>query len=113
AVNNIVWLELKALRRPQQALELSAPLRAVENSVGTPADFLETLGAVYLAVGRYEDARRMLDRAIATAGRRTSFYVHLALAHHGLHNEDLAKAYLEEAAKMPKTDRERAEWSDA
>src|SRR5207253_820795 len=111
-VNNIVWLELKALERPQAAFESAAPLRVVENAVGMPADFLETLGAVYLAIGRYEDSRRLLAQAIATAGRRPSFYTHLALAYHGLKNQEQAEYYLEEAAKMPKTNRELAALQD-
>jgi tetratricopeptide (TPR) repeat protein len=112
-VNNIVWLELKALKQPKEALASAAPLRAVENNVNTPADFLETLGAVYLANGQYDKAKEMLTQAIATAGKRASFYTHLALAYHGLKQWTASVQCLEEAVHLPKTDRELAEMTDA
>jgi tetratricopeptide (TPR) repeat protein len=111
--NNIAWLELKALGRPRDAFESAAPLRAVEDQVGTPADFLETLGAIYLAMGRPEDARRMLEQAVATAGPRPSFFIHLALAHHALKQPDRAEYYLGGAYRMPKGNRDLADLVDA
>jgi tetratricopeptide (TPR) repeat protein len=111
--NNIAWLELKALGRPRDAFESAAPLRAVEDQVGTPADFLETLGAIYLALGRPEDARRMLEQAVATAGPRPSFFIYLALAHHALKQPDRAEYYLNGAYRMPKRNRDLADLVDA
>jgi tetratricopeptide (TPR) repeat protein len=113
AVNNLVWLELKALERPQEAYESAAPLRAVQHEVGTPADFLETLGAVYIGVGQYDLARQMLQQAVATAGPRASFLMHLALAHHGLKQPEMAEYFLQRAAEQPKSAREVAELYDA
>lgn len=111
-INNIVWLELKALELPQQAFESSAPLRAVQDRVGLPADFMETLGAVYIAVNRYDDGRKMLTEALRTAGPRFGFYIHLALAHMGLKQPEMAEKYLSRAAEMPKSPRETAELVD-
>lgn len=112
-VNNIVWLELKALELPQQAFESAAPLRAVQDRVGLPADFMETLGALYISTGQYDDARRMLNEALRTAGPRFGFYVHLAIAHQGLKQPEMAEKYLSRAAEMPKTLRETNELTDA
>jgi tetratricopeptide (TPR) repeat protein len=112
-VNNIAWLELKALGLTREAFESAEPLRAVQHEVGIPADFLETLGAVYLGVGQYDQARQMLQQAIATAGPRPSFYMHLALAHHGLKQPEMTAKCLQRAAELPgKTPRELAELYD-
>jgi tetratricopeptide (TPR) repeat protein len=111
-VNNIVWLELKALELPQQAFESAAPLRAVQDAVSLPADFMDTLGEVYSAVGRFEDSKKLHEQAIQTAGPRASFYMHLALAHDGLGQPELAEKCLNQAAELPKTQRETAELYD-
>jgi tetratricopeptide (TPR) repeat protein len=112
-VNNIVWLELKALDLRREAFESAEPLRAKQNEVGIPADFLETLGAVYIAVGQYDQARHVLKQAIATAGPRPSFFMHLALAHHGLKQPEMMASCLRQAAELPgKSPRELAELYD-
>lgn len=112
--NNIAWLELKALELPKQAFESSAPLRAAQDRVGLPADFMETLGAVYIGVGQYEDARRMLNEALRTAGPRFGFFIHLAIAHQGLKQPEMAEKYLSRAAEHPnKSLREVNELTDA
>jgi tetratricopeptide (TPR) repeat protein len=113
AVNNVVCLELKALGRAKDAYESSAPLRAVQDRPDTPADYLETLGAVYLANDQPELARQMLTRALESAGPRASFYIHLALAHHGLKQSSVAVELLRRAADLPKTPREWAELREA
>jgi tetratricopeptide (TPR) repeat protein len=100
AVNNIAWLELKALHLPKEAFESAAPLRAIENRVDLKAEYLETLGAVYLGVGQYEKAATMLAQAIRTTGPRPSFCTHLALAYHGLGDKEQAELYLSEAARL-------------
>jgi tetratricopeptide (TPR) repeat protein len=113
AVNNIAWLELKALHRPREAYESAAPLRAVQDRVGLPAEYHETLGAVYIGVGQYEPAVRALRQAWATAGPRVSFFAHLALAYHGLGQPAQAEHFLNEAFKLPHTPRELAELREA
>lgn len=113
-INNIVWLELKALELPQQAYESSEPLRGVQNRTSFPAEIMDTLGELYVAVGRFEQARQVLDEALRTAGPRAAVYTHLALAHHGLNQPELADRYSAMAAEMPnKSPREAAELFDA
>ncbi|HEY1378148.1 MAG TPA: tetratricopeptide repeat protein [Gemmataceae bacterium] len=112
-VNNIAWLELKALHLPREAYESAAPLRAAQDRVGLPAEFHETLGAVYIGVGQYDAAVKVLRQAVDTAGPRVSFYAHLALAFHGLKQPNQAEHYLSEAFKLPHTPRELAELREA
>jgi tetratricopeptide (TPR) repeat protein len=112
-VNNIVWLELKALDLPQDALLSSAKLRAIQNTTSIPAEYLETLGAVYIRVGQYDQAVTVLRNAVSTAGGRVSFYLHLALAYHGLKQSAMAEQYLSKAAELPKTQRELNELFEA
>ncbi len=100
--NNIAWLELKALALPQEALISATRLRAIENKIDTKAEYLETLGAVYIGVGQYEQAVSVLIHAIRTAPRG-SFYTYLALAYHGLGQSDRAEGCLDKARQMPMT----------
>jgi tetratricopeptide (TPR) repeat protein len=104
-INNLAWLELKALGQTQEAFETSAPLRERPEASLSP-ECLETLGAIYLGVGRPDDARRVLERAIATGGPRASFYLHLAQAYHDLQRSDMVEQSLSKAASLPRTKRE-------
>ena len=97
--NNIAWLELKALHLPQEAFASAVRLRAIENKVDTKAEYLETLGAVYIGVKQYDQAVSVLIQAIRTRPRG-SFYTHLALAYYGLGQTDLAEATLDKAERM-------------
>jgi tetratricopeptide (TPR) repeat protein len=108
-VNNIVWLELKALRLPREAYESAAKLRAIQTQVGVPAEYLETLGEVYIGVEQYEQAVAVLRNALATAGGRFSFYLHLGLAYHGLKQYSLAEQYLQKAAEVPNKSKKELE----
>ena len=74
--NNIAWLELKALHLPQEAFASAVRLRAIETKVDTKAEYLETLGAVYIGVKQYDRAVSVLIQAIRTRPRG-SFYTHL------------------------------------
>jgi tetratricopeptide (TPR) repeat protein len=100
-VNNVVWLELKALSLPAEAYKSAEKLRAMQNQVGVPAEYLETLGAVYIGVGQFDQAVTVLRDAVATAGGRFSFYLHLALAYRGLKQYSQAEFYLNKAAESP------------
>jgi tetratricopeptide (TPR) repeat protein len=100
-VNNIVWLELKALNLPRDAYESAAKLRAVQNQVRIPAEYLETLGAVYIAVEQHDQAVKVLRDAVSTAGGRFSFYLHLALAYHGLKQNTMTDHFFNKAAEIP------------
>jgi tetratricopeptide (TPR) repeat protein len=113
-INNIVWLELKALETPQVAYESSEPLRAAQNQTDFPAPIMETLGAVYISVKRYEAAKSILNEALRTAGPSVSVYTYLALTHDGLNQPEMADQYAVKAANIPnKTPRETAELYDA
>jgi tetratricopeptide (TPR) repeat protein len=113
-INNIVWIELKALETPQAAYESSEPLRAAQNQTDFPAPIMETLGAVYISVKRYEAAKTILNEALRTAGPSVSVYTYLALAHNGLNQPEMADQYAIKAANIPnKTPRETAELYDA
>jgi tetratricopeptide (TPR) repeat protein len=113
-VNDIVWLELKALNLPRDAYDSAAPLRAVQSQTRIPAEFLETLGAVYIAVGDYDQAVTVLRNAISTAGGRFSFYLHLALAYHGQKQVSLAEHFLAKASDAPnKSPKELHELAEA
>jgi tetratricopeptide (TPR) repeat protein len=110
AANNIAWLELKALHLPQEAFASAAPLRVIQNTVDIKAEYLETLGAVYIGVHQFDQAREMLIQAIRTSGERPSFYMHLALAYNGLGQSSQASWCLSKAAEMPgKTPKDMAE----
>jgi predicted Zn-dependent protease len=110
--NNIAWLELKALRLPQEAYVSAARLRAIEERVDTKAEYLETLGAIYIGVGRYEQAKTVLIQAIRTAPRG-SFYTYMALACHGLRQLDRAESYLDKAGRLPMTPSQQADLREA
>jgi tetratricopeptide (TPR) repeat protein len=113
AVNNIVWLELKALHLPQEAFVSAARLRAIENNVETKAEYLETLGAVYLGVRQFDQARKVLIQAVQTSGPGANSYTLLALAYHGLDEPSQADWYLSKAADMKMSSREKADFREA
>jgi uncharacterized protein HemY len=74
---------------------------------------METIGAVYVAVGQFEKAKNILNEAIKTAGPNASVYTHLALAHYGLNQPEMAEKCVMQAANMPnKTPRETADLYD-
>jgi tetratricopeptide (TPR) repeat protein len=106
AANNVTWLQLKALRLPAEAFESSRRLRAIEDRVDTKAEYLETLGAVYLAVHEYDKAVKMFRQAVATSGARASFYTYLALAYHGLREHEKAEYFLKRAGECPLSPRD-------
>ncbi|MFO0808505.1 MAG: hypothetical protein U0746_07770 [Gemmataceae bacterium] len=111
-VNNIVWLELKAIGQPKLAFDSSELLRKRQNDVALPADYMETLAAVYIATGDFSSGKKLLMQAIATAGPRPSFYIHLSLAHIGLKQPQVAEQYLLKAFDMPMSSRDRADLMD-
>jgi tetratricopeptide (TPR) repeat protein len=113
AANNLAWLELKALKLPREAFDSAGRLRAIENKVDTKAEYLETLGATYIGVGQFEQATLVLIQAIQTAGMKSSYCMHLALAYHGLHQPARAESYLIRAAEMKMTPMEQAELRQA
>jgi tetratricopeptide (TPR) repeat protein len=113
AANNIAWLQLKALKMPAEAFESAYRLRAIEDRVDTKAEYLETLGATYIGVHQYDKAVKVLSQAVSTSGARPSFYIYLALAHHGLDHREDAETYLARAAQMPMRPHDKPELREA
>jgi tetratricopeptide (TPR) repeat protein len=71
ATNDLAWILATssdpALRDPEQAVRL---LEAVRQEEETLPELLDTLAAAYAAAGRFEDAVRTADQALALAQRK-------------------------------------------
>jgi len=71
ATNDLAWILATspdpALRDPEQAVRL---LEAVRREEETLPELLDTLAAAYAAAGRFDDAVRTADQALAIAKRR-------------------------------------------
>ena len=113
AANNMAWLQLKVLNLPREAFESTTRLQAIENSADIKIEHIETLGAVYVGVRQYDKAVGLLEQAIRTRGATAGFCIYLALAHHGLGNQQLAEKYLKRAGDLQPTPRELFELRDA
>jgi hypothetical protein len=103
----IAWLTLKALNRGPDAYKAAAPLRAAQATL-SDVDMLNTLGAVYLANDRPDDARRALEPA-AGFNVPASYLIHLARAYALLRQPDNARLCLARAATLPRLRHEIAE----
>jgi tetratricopeptide (TPR) repeat protein len=110
AANNVAWLQLKGLGQPIEAYRSAAPLRAREDDADLPAEMLETLGAVYLAMDDEAKAARLLERATQSDPTRPGYWTHLALAYLRLGRRADAGPCLDRAARRPKSTREADEW---
>jgi predicted Zn-dependent protease len=108
--HQIVRLEIKALRQPQEAKRAAEPLAAAEPQL--PPEYLETLAMVRLEFGQFADARQMLERAVAARPGRASLYLNLARAYHGLAMPKEAQQALARAAELQRTPAETAEMED-
>jgi tetratricopeptide (TPR) repeat protein len=108
--NNMAWLYAKALGNGEEAFKASAPLRASESTL--PPPMLSTLGAVYLLVGKPDDARRVLEAAAGSPGPKAEYYLQLARAYAVLRRPTEAQHCLERAAALPRAPREAAEAQD-
>ncbi len=95
----------------------AAALRKADKQGLLPASMLNTLGAIALARGHYDDARILLLRSLSEhadatkhSGLRSisdkasaSTYVHLGLAHYYLNNPSEARKMLSLAASLPRS----------
>lgn len=107
-VSVLSFLQLKALGTPDLALRTAEPLRQAQDAGKLPPSMQLTLGAIYLQVGRYDEARRILE----TAAPRTNSpagWIDLGLACFRLNRTDEARAYLQKAASLPRLPRETEE----
>ena len=113
AANQIAWLQLKALHQPEEAFASAARLRGIEDRADIKAGYLDTLGAVYVGVRQYDQAVKVLEKAVKFDGARPTYLTDLALAYHGMGQSQKAEDYLRQAAKANKTPREAADLREA
>jgi predicted Zn-dependent protease len=108
---NLAWLQLKGLKQPDAAYRAAAPLIAAEKTVGLSPQYRDTLGAVYVALGKYEDARNILEPATRHQTHHiVGVWIHLAAAYAGQQRRFEAQRCLDNALKLPRSAREQAEW---
>jgi len=97
--NNISWLYLKAFGAVDEADRTAEVLRKAERDGRLSESMMGTLGMVELAKGRYDEARKLLERSIAkgaTAGKCAE----LAIAFYHLNNRDQARACLDRGSGL-------------
>jgi predicted Zn-dependent protease len=104
----IARLQLLALNLPDLAYRTAEPLRQAEDAGQLTPAMLETLGATYLAAGKFEAARRPLERS-AAAHPRAAVFCQLARAYLGLGRTADARRCAARAGELPKSPRETAE----
>jgi tetratricopeptide (TPR) repeat protein len=95
-LNNLAWLLVLDSGRSKEALELIN--RALE-AAGPVGGLLDTRAVIYLALGRTEDARRDLEKAVKDAPTPARYF-HLALAHHAGKNPAAAAQALQKARAL-------------
>lgn len=105
-INNITWLELFALNLPRQAAETAKPLIVNKD---LPAAMLQTIGAVHLSAGAYDQARVALETAIRKRGESATNTAMLAHAYFGLGRTSDALLYLRKSLNLPKANPRDAE----
>jgi predicted Zn-dependent protease len=108
--NQVVRLELKALRRPREAQRAAEPLAAAESTLRP--EYLEALAMVRLESGQFAEARRLLERAVAARPGRATLHLNLARAYHGLSMPKEAQQAVARAAQLPRNQMESAEMEE-
>ncbi|MCC6428388.1 MAG: tetratricopeptide repeat protein [Phycisphaerales bacterium] len=98
--NNIAFVLVHNLGKAEEALPYA---EAAVKSNPTNADALDTLGAVYLALKRYDEADRMLEHAIIRAGSaitRLSPTIHMAALKLAQGDKEAAQRIVKEVEAM-------------
>jgi tetratricopeptide (TPR) repeat protein len=101
AANNLASLLTENRGDPQsldRALTLS---RDFEKTAPNPI-FLDTLGWVYVKMGRYEDGVRVFQKIESKVPDRPILYYHLGIAYYKAGDENKAKRFLAKAVQAPK-----------
>ena len=93
-LNNLSYLYAEGYGSKQEALNLA--LRAFRLASGNPG-VLDTLGYALLANGKYDDARKVLEKATAMLPDQPSMQYHLALAYKQTGNRQGAVTALNKA----------------
>ncbi len=97
AMNNLAFLYAEQGIMLQQALRyaLNAVLLEPDNGV-----FLDTLGWVHYRLGSYDDARDMLEKAVATGIGEEEIFMHLGKTYQKLGQADKAAEMFEKARSV-------------
>ena len=99
-----------AVSQAGQAYRDAAPLRDAEADPLLTADELDALGSAYLAVGKFDDARRVLERLTRSAAAPPGALVRLARAHLAQRNLPEARAALAAAQARPRNPQDQADY---
>jgi tetratricopeptide (TPR) repeat protein len=108
-LNNIGYVTSKHLGRHEEALPLVE--RAAQLASGN-ASILDSLGLVYMKLGRHADAERVLTSALevaSTAVERVPALIHLALLHLEMNRPERVEGLLKEAEALMARDTRLAE----
>ncbi|MFI5305195.1 MAG: tetratricopeptide repeat protein, partial [Nitrospiria bacterium] len=96
AVNNLAVLLADKKGDPKSLEKAYSLSKDFEKSDPNPV-FLDTLGWVYVKLGRGEDALRVLKSAVAKAPKEPNLNYHLGMAYYGSGRLKDAKIYLTKA----------------
>ena len=96
AANNLATLLADEKGDPASLARALALTREFENGAPHPF-FLDTLGWVYLKLGRHKDGLRVLTKAFEKAPQHPLLNYHLGVAYHSSGDIEQAKIYLSKA----------------
>jgi len=116
-MNTVAWLCAigpKGVKNPERTVMLAKMLKEElpETSTSRHA-FLNTIGAVYLRAGRWRDAIDSLMDGIEGSGGEgvEQDWLLLAMAHHGLKEEDEARRWMSKKPEGPVLEGQLAVWN--
>jgi tetratricopeptide (TPR) repeat protein len=101
AANNLASLLTENRGDPQSLNRALALSRDFETTAPNPI-FLDTLGWVYVKMGRYADGVRVFQKIESKVPDRPILYYHLGIAYYKAGDETKAKRYLARAVQAPK-----------
>jgi tetratricopeptide (TPR) repeat protein len=108
------WLRVKSRQSTDLAWREIAPIVLAESkNEALPADVLEALGCVYFARDKYDDAIRVLKRAVEMAREPASPLIALALAYEKKGDHRAGREIFLRARGQTQTDRVRDEYKAA
>jgi predicted Zn-dependent protease len=101
AANNLASLLTEHRGDPQSLERALALSRDFEKTAPNPL-FLDTLGWVYVKMGRFEDGVRVFQKIESKVPDRPILYYHLGMAYYKVGNEIKARRYLGRAVQASK-----------
>jgi tetratricopeptide (TPR) repeat protein len=101
AANNLASLLTENRGDPQSLDRALALSRDFEKTAPNPL-FLDTLGWVYVKMGRYEDGVRVFQKLESKVPDRPVLYYHLGIAYYKAGDDTKARRYLARAVQAPK-----------